>query len=255
MSLLCGSALAAAPATAPQVMVVGVYHFVSKNNLFSMDVDDPMSPRRQAEIEELATRLAAFHPTKVVLEQTSGTSDIEKHYLDYLQGRWPLQPSENYQVGFRLAKMAGLPRVYLIQVPADLDFDGMLKYATAHGQSTLVEQANRLSKQIIQESTDIQRTGSVIDLYRYYNSEAAIRLNNSAYMFQARIGDDKHFVGADLVSGWYQRNLRMFAKLSRLAGDGERILVLYGQGHAFLLREFVRESKDMTLVEVGPYLQ
>src|ERR1700728_551428 len=48
------------------------------------------------------------------------------------------------------------------------------------------------------------------------------------------------YVGADLVAAWHRRNLKMFAKLSRLSGPGERILVLYGQGHAYLLRDFIR---------------
>ena len=32
------------------------------------------------------------------------------------------------------------------------------------------------------------------------------------------------------------------AKLARLSGAGERILVLYGQGHPFLLRDFIRQA-------------
>ena len=55
------------------IMVVGAYHFVSKANLVSVPVDDPLSPARQAQIKALVDRLSAFHPTKVVLEQTSGS--------------------------------------------------------------------------------------------------------------------------------------------------------------------------------------
>lgn len=47
------------------------YHFVSKANLVNMPIDDPMSPARQAQIKALVDRLSAFHPTKVVLEETS----------------------------------------------------------------------------------------------------------------------------------------------------------------------------------------
>jgi hypothetical protein len=31
-----------APPTGPKIMVVGVYHFVSKANVYSMSVDDPL---------------------------------------------------------------------------------------------------------------------------------------------------------------------------------------------------------------------
>jgi Family of unknown function (DUF5694) len=85
--------------------------------------------------------------------------------------------------------------------------------------------------------------------------EAAIRLNDASYTYLSRIGDDGDYVGADLVAAWHQRNLRMFARLSRLSGPGERILVLYGQGHAYLLRELIRQAPDMKLVEAEPLLR
>jgi hypothetical protein len=70
--LLIAPSLAAdlADANRSSVLVVGAYHFVSKADLVNMEVDDPMSPARQAQIKVLVDRLMAFHPTKVVLEQT-----------------------------------------------------------------------------------------------------------------------------------------------------------------------------------------
>jgi hypothetical protein len=237
------------------MMVVGAYHFVSKANLVNMPIDDPMSPARQAQIKALVDRLSAFHPTKVVLEEPSGTSDLERHYQDYLHDRWTLEASEPYQIGFRLAKQLGLPRVYLIQVDADFDFDSVSAYAKAHAQTYLVDASRELSERLMRRATQIQSRGTVTDVYRYFNSEAAIRLNDASYTYLCRIGNDDNFVGADLVAAWHRRNLRMFAKLSRLAGPGERILVLYGQGHAYLLRDFIRQAPDMKLVEAEPLLR
>jgi uncharacterized protein DUF5694 len=237
------------------VAVVGAYHFVSKANWVNMQVDDPLSPARRVQIEELVKRLGNFHPTKVVLEHTSGSSDVEQHYQDYLQGRWTLGASENYQIGFRLAKQLGLPRVYMIQVDADLDFDAVDAYAKAHDQTYLVDASRQLAERLVRRAAEIQSKGTVLDVYRYLNSEAAIRLNDSSYTYLCRIGDDGNFVGADLVSAWHQRNLRMFAKLSRLSGPGERILVLYGQGHAYLLRDFIRQAPDMKLIDAESLLR
>jgi hypothetical protein len=256
-SLFAGTAVSAATIESNRTLVaiVGAYHFVSKANVVNMQVDDPLSPARQAQIKELVNRLSAFHPTKVVLEQTSGTSDLEQHYQDYLHDHWTLQASENYQIGFRLARQLGLPRIYLIQVDASLDFDAVDAYAKAHDQTYLMEAGRQLTERLIRRATEIQSKGSVLDVYRYLNSEAAIRLNDSSYTHLCRIGDDGNFVGADLVSAWHQRNLRMFAKLSRLTGPGEHILVLYGQGHAYLLRDFIRQAPDMKLVDAESLLR
>jgi len=91
----------------PKIMVVGVYHFVGKANVYSMSVDHPLSAERQAQIKEVVTHLAKFQPTKVVLEETAGTSDLEPNYQKYLQDKFELPASENYQIGFRLAIRSG----------------------------------------------------------------------------------------------------------------------------------------------------
>ena len=247
-----------APLTAgrPQIAIVGTYHFVSKANVHSMPVDDPMTPKRQAEIEDLVRHLAAFHPTKVVLEQTSGTSDLEQHYQQYIRGSFRLEPSENYQVGFRIAHLCGLPRIYTINAWTDFNYDAVVDFAQKHGQMALIDASNTLADDASQTGAQLQKNGTVLDMYGWINSEEAVRANNSAYMYLARIGNDSTFVGADLVAKWHLRNLEMFAKLTRLIdGPEERILVLYGQGHAYLLRDFVRESPDLALVDVEPYLK
>ena len=93
--LFVGTAVSAATTDSNRtpVVVVGAYHFVSKANLVNMPVDDPLSPTRQAQIKELVNRLSDFHPTKVVVEQTSGSSDLEQHYQDYLHDHWTLEAS------------------------------------------------------------------------------------------------------------------------------------------------------------------
>jgi hypothetical protein len=68
-----------------------------------MSVDDPLSPERQAQIKEVVTHLAKFQPTKVVLEEKAGTSDLETNYQNYLQDKFQLPAGENYQIGFRFA--------------------------------------------------------------------------------------------------------------------------------------------------------
>jgi len=56
-----------APLTAgrPQIAIVGTYHFVSKANVHSMPVDDPMTPKRQAEIEDLVRFWRGSTPVKL----------------------------------------------------------------------------------------------------------------------------------------------------------------------------------------------
>ena|ERR1700678_2219522 len=74
----------------PKIMVVGVYHFVSKANVYSMSIDDPLSRERQAQIKDVVTHLGRFLPTKVVLEETAGANELEPNYQKYLQDNFEL---------------------------------------------------------------------------------------------------------------------------------------------------------------------
>lgn len=69
-----------------------------------------------------------------------------------------------------------------------------------------------------------------------------------------RVGAGDTYVGAKLVSKWYERNIKIFANLQRLAKTGDRILVIFGAGHAPTLRELIRYDPELRLVDARRYL-
>ena len=69
------------------------------------------------------------------------------------------------------------------------------------------------------------------------------------------IGDTEQQPGAEFNAMWYLRNAKIFAKLMTVAEPGDRILVVYGAGHAYWLRHFASETPGFTNVDPAPYLQ
>jgi hypothetical protein len=61
-------------------------------------------------------------------------------------------------------------------------------------------------------------------------------------------------VDGDFPYGWYRRNFMLCARLAQAAKPGDRIVVLYGSGHAHLLRQCVEEVPGWKLVEPDDYL-
>jgi hypothetical protein len=86
------------------------------------------------------------------------------------------------------------------------------------------------------------------------NEPADIAATYSFYVRIAAVGAGDTYVGADLVSKWYDRNIRIFANLQRIAQPGDRIIVLFGSGHAALLRDLIQHDQRMRLVEARDYL-
>ena len=95
--------VAAAAAAEVQVMVLGTYHFGNPGqDVVNTQIDDVLSPRRQAELQTLTRRLAAFKPDKVMVERRATPPDSLElpGYLDWRQGKHQTRRNEVEQIGF-----------------------------------------------------------------------------------------------------------------------------------------------------------
>jgi hypothetical protein len=106
------SAAQTPPKAKAKVLIVGVYHFQSKQNLYTQEQDAPLSSRRQQEISNAVERLKTFGPTKVALELAYHDPKANERYGKFLNANYSLGPNEAEQLGFRLARDLNLPRVY-----------------------------------------------------------------------------------------------------------------------------------------------
>ena len=89
-----------------------------------------------------------------------------------------------------------------------------------------------------------------------HNAPQMVARGRDLYLQMSRVRNAEKFVGADVLAGWYQRNFRIFTNLAQIVGSPEdRVLVIFGSGHAAILREMVGSSPDMRLVEPNDYLK
>ena len=88
------------------------------------------------------------------------------------------------------------------------------------------------------------------------NTEASALRGHGLYRVdEFRVGGRGEYPGADRVTGWFNRNLRIFANVQRIAEQpDERILLVVGAGHLAILRHCVQASPEYDLVEVAEYL-
>lgn len=243
----------------PQVMIVGVAHFVSHRDVHNSKLADIMSPAHQEEIKTVVDNLLKFAPTKVMIEQPIGSETIGQQYQKYLAGDFTLGPNEVYQLGFRLAALAGDKAIYPIDTNTDFPFDlDAVKFsAKQYGQTGLLDEAEtEVTATIVQHEGDLEEHGTILELLRYLNLTDTIDKNASWYMYIDRVGSGKDYAGADLVSYWYARNLHIFANMMRsIDSRTDRVVVFIGSGHVQQLSNYVRLSPDLELVDPEPYLK
>lgn len=244
---------AAAPPKA-QVMIVGVAHLVSRRDIHnSAYTDSPLSPKRQAQIADVVAHLARFHPTKVLVEATFGDPKYPDEYRRYLAGRFTLGASEIYQYGFKLAARSGNTNIYPIDTwgpaiyddnsPSGKRIDAYLRTHFNRVKDPEVDADER-------RDDHLEVHGTYLDELQYLNTDGSIEANASWYTIFAGMGRNAGNAGATYVAQWYTRNCFIFSNMLSVIRPGDRVVLFMGQGHEYLLREFVRLNP--TLIDVSP---
>ena len=256
LSLLAASGIAAEPVpeSAPvRVMIVGVFHMSNPgHDLYDLKADDILAPRRQVEVQRIAEALARFRPNKVSVEWPADA--VAARYKQYLAGVLPDSRNEVVQLGFRLAKNAGAQGVYSIDADGDFPFERLKNFADARGLNAILDNESTLGKRDVAREAELLSSQGVGAVLRFLNDPVNVESSNRFYRSILRIGTGGDQPGADLVASWYHRNFLICANLLQLARPGDRIVVFFGAGHAFQLRQCVRETPGYLLVEANDYL-
>lgn len=245
-----------------QVLVLGAYHFGNPGqDLHNMQVDDVRTPAKQAELADVAARLAKFKPTKIAVEAISDRADFAyAKYEGFVPEILTKNSDERVQIGFRLAKNLGHKIVYGIDEQSEtidyFPFGKVDAYAKEHGQSGFVATLSERVQNIIQEMEAAQKTTPINLMLARENDPARIAADHREFYYPLlRVGDRTTQPGADLNGGWYLRNAKIFAKLSQITKPGDKILVLFGGGHAYWLRHFAQNTPGFALVEASEFLR
>lgn len=240
------------------VLLVGCAHLANRGrDVFNTEFDDMLAPRRQAELREVAARLARFAPTKVAIEVDAGRDGwLNERYRGYRAGTAALTADEVDQLGLRVAGDMGHERVHAIDwnEPIGEGMGPAFAFAERH-QPELYEELILRPRREQETASERARATPVLEMLRQLNDPESLRQSHRTYLTMARIGRGKEYPGVDWVQGWYGRNLRIFVNLTRIvASPEERVLVVYGAAHIPLLAQFIGDSGLHDLGAAATYL-
>ena len=221
-----------------EVLVLGVYHMANPgHDIFNMQADDVLAPKRQAEVAELVKTLGKFKPTKIAIENDSQRR-LNERYTKYLSGQYELTANEIDQIGLRLAKELGHTTIYAVDADGDFPFQRVVNYAKATGQSAKLDAILGEIGNMVKAQDGYLKAHTVLETLLYMNSDAAVAQDVGFYYLEARYGEPGDYAGPDLLAEWYRRNIRIFNNVTKLiATPDDRILVIFGAGHLGWLRQ------------------
>ena len=261
---LPAAALAQTPPPEPiEVMILGTYHFGNPGqDLHNARVDPVTTPDKQAQLEAVAEGLARFQPTAVAVERVAPdqTTLLDPRFPAFTPADLLTNPDERTQIAYRLARRLGLTRVYAIDEqdregqPPYFPFGPVQAWAEAHGQ---MDHLGAMHGEVAAMIADLERrqaTETVGQLLAAFNTPGRVAADQGFYARLMAFGSGDEQPGAFLNGRWYTRNAVIFARLMQVARPGDRIVVIYGAGHSYWLRQMVETTPGFRLVEPNDYL-
>ena len=256
--------LAQTPVPEPvEVMILGSYHMGNPGqDVHNARIDPVTTPEKQAQLEAVAEGLARFRPTAVAVERTARdqATMLDHRYPAFTPADLLTNPDERVQLGYRLAHRLGLERVYAIDEqdregqPSYFPFGDVQSWAEANGGGERLGAMHGEIAAMLADLEQRQATETVGQLLARTNTAERVQWDQGFYarLMSFGAGDDQP--GAVLNARWYARNAQIFARLLQVARPGDRILVIYGSGHNYWLRQMVETTPGFRLVQPADYL-
>ena len=239
-----------------EVLVLGVYHMANPGrDVFNMQADDVLAPKRQAEIAQLIDVLKKFQPTKIAIE-----ADVygkrQQEYSDYLAGKHTLSRNENDQIGYRLAKEMGHKAIYPVDADGEFPFQRFMNYAKASGRAKELESMMSEIGAMVKAQDQYLASHTVLETLVYMNADNKVAEGVAFYYRQAHFGEPGDWAGADLVSDWFRRNMRIYSNIVNLVDSpNERVLVIYGAGHLGWLQHNFASDPGFRLRKLAEFVR
>lgn len=245
----------AAPAVAgdAKVLLIGTFHFANpgadQHNVAAVDV---LADDAQAQIERIADAIAAFAPTRVFVEWPEAL--VDERYAAYLGGTLTPSRNEVVQLGFRLAKARNLERVNGIDVDGQFPFEPIVEWAKVNGQTARLDAAQSAVGLSVKQVDALQRDEGIAAALRLMNTERFLRDGQAFYMDLLRYGRGDDQPGAMLNAAWFERNMRICARLLQSIAADDRAVVFFGAGHVPWLHRCLADTPGIELVAPLTYL-
>ena len=240
-----------------QVLVVGTFHFnypgLDELKTKESDKIDVLKEPKKSEVTELVEYIKKFKPTKIAIEAHPGYG-WNKKFKEYKTGEHRDKRDERYQLAMRIAQDEGIDTLYTVDANT-LSNDLFVKDSVFY--KSLTDKINweledpywNIAETYFNYREKQMKSTPIIDVFKSMNSREGHNTNFGLYLTGSFATGDGQ--GADHFSmWWYNRNARIFANIVNITDStDDRILVIFGNGHAAILRQFFEASPQYDFIE------
>jgi uncharacterized protein YfkK (UPF0435 family) len=241
-----------------QVLNFGTFHMgeTSDDNKTDFDENDK---KNQLSINEIASKLALFNPTVIIVETVPEfDSKLQAEYNEYLANPKMkfIDPSEIELLAYELGRLSGTKRIYGIDHKMGYNYNigaEMVNTIDSFWHNKYYQDPLKYYPEVNLDQSKM----NLLDKLKLTNNNAYLDflIEVNAEML-AHVGSKNGFEGADEATKYYQRNIRMFSNLNRLKlTEDDRVFILMGASHTAYFRDFFSRSPKYEMVNTFEYLK
>ena len=244
-----------------KVILLGSFHYGATSDKNSTAFADLFTPKRQKELDSIATALKNAGVNKFFVE-THFTRQYKQDSLYNLYKNNQLTDTnllrdEMLQIAFRTAKLNNAALV-AADFRQELPYDKIDEYEQLHKNDTVSSYPFfDVAYPFTQKRPKLSET-SLVAYYKQLNT----RYRNQASMYDylhygLAYGKDSNYVGQNFALSWYDRNLKIFTNILRNIDvkKDKVIVVLFGSSHTSILRQFFEDHPYFELVPLTELLK
>ncbi|WP_026755559.1 DUF5694 domain-containing protein [Sediminibacter sp. Hel_I_10] len=257
------------------ILLVGFDHLSQMDN--GTATSDIFSSKKQKEIILLTEKLKSFAADMILVEkEASEQKTLDSLYRSFVKGNIQLSniengASETFQVGFRLARMLQLNRVFGIDhyesTSQSLLDSGKNIDVFKNGLGALINIARPLKKSVQKDSLSIYEYIKIMNQPEMINLSYNALFNLPAYVIEGEFSEngtntvdigsiDNRYIGAEYITLFYNRNLKIYSNIlnTQLDQNSKRIILIMGQLHIGVLMDLLKHNSRYNVRDISDYL-
>ncbi len=244
-----------------QVMVIGTYHFVaSESDVVSLETKSVLNPQSQLELDAIASAIASFNPTHVVVErETDSPGYIDHIYEQYGPEMLAETTNERVQLAYRIANRSDLSVVHGLDEQSRGSEPDYFPFGKLQNHAILSGQGNEFDKMVsgfrAKAEEEIAKSEDEAIASRLISTNTGFLASPIFYYQLSQFDRGETQPAAELQAYWFMRNAKIFSKLRNVTEPGNRVVIVYGAGHKFWLEHFVENTPGFSSIDPIPYLE
>lgn len=250
-----------------KVYLLGTFHFNQVDTL----IYDVRKANHQKSIKKLSDIIIGLRPDKVFVERMpewEHQNRIDSLYQEYRNGNLSRARNEIWQVGGRVAAALKHPHIYQCDQPGMYGFhyEQLANYANTYGQQDkLAYKGKGMTAPVtsVINNDSLLTNSNLLEYIRWLNSKEVQKSSHAHYInVYPQIGntnvfhyDSTYFLGTNLTTDWYRRNILIYAKMiAQLDYNEKAILLIIGNDHIAIIRQMFQENPYFEVVDTEKWL-